>query len=393
MALEALARQSLGYFIAAYGELYKGEAIKPDELEALIWGRMIATSAGMANTGVIIPYENIKRAKVTLPYLPDQINYTGCQAIKKNGGLYTPCCAKTDGAFCKGCTHTKEGVEKELDYGIVEQRETNIATGMFKPVTYGDWLKSHKKTSLSDVYEKLRTSGISIEIPASELTESDKRRKGRPGKAEPTTDEDGPAKKRTRKPKAKAESDDESLSSKSTKSSKSKSKKGFALDMKALTDAESESEDEANSNKAASAELSAESESDEEAKPKTKKEKKVKEVKAESDEEAKPKTKKEKKVKEVKAESDEEAKPKAKKEKKVKEVKAEKEKAPKEKKVKEPKEPEDEFADFEMQDGDEIVEVDDKKVVLREENGTQHLLDKNGKIIGHIDEDGDAVWN
>jgi len=340
----------------------------------MIWGRMMATSAGMAKTGVIIPYENIKRAKVTLPYLPDQINYTGCPAIKKNGGLYTPCCGKLDGAFCKGCSLDKDGNSKKIEYGVVDDRETNIEAGMFKPVTYGDWLKSHKKTSLSEVYEKLRTSGISIEIPPSELQESDKRRKGRPGKVEPT-DEDGPApKKRVRKPKAIAESDDESTSSKSVKSSiSSKSKTdSFELDMEALTGVDAKPKDK--KTKAASAELSAESESDESTKKNVPKEKKEKEPKKKAPKEKKEKAPKEPKAKKEKSKEKKESKPTV--------VKDESE-----------SEAEDEFADFEMQDGDEIVEVNGTKVVLREDKGTDHLLDASGKVIGHIDEDGEAVWN
>ena len=374
MASESFARMALNHFVVVYTEIFKGEAIKPADLEAQMWAHMMARSAGMAKTGLVIPYENIKRAKVTLPYLPDQINYTGCTAIKKNGGLYTPCCGKLDGAFCKTCQFDKEGASKEIENGTIDERAENIESGKFKPISFGDWLKAHKKTNLSEVYDKLRNAGISIEIPAEELTETmaPKKRKGRPGKAEPE-EEDGPVapKKRTRKTKAKAEpeeavpepepeSDGEStISSKSSKSSKSK-----------------ESSKSKASSKKASDELSSESEIDEEAeKPKAKPEKKSKEVKAE-DPWAVPEPKK-------KAKEPKEKKAKESKEKKAKESKADKP----EKKAKK------NAAEFEMQEGDELVEVDSKQVILRVDGETQHLLDKDtGAILGHIDEEGDAVW-
>jgi hypothetical protein len=90
--LATLARQSLAQFVIVYTEIYDGTPIPPEELDALMWARMCAKEANITPVGFKIPFDNIRRAKVTLPYLPDLINYTGCCAIKKNGGLYTPCC-------------------------------------------------------------------------------------------------------------------------------------------------------------------------------------------------------------------------------------------------------------------------------------------------------------
>ena len=126
MSLEIFARQSLAQFAIIYGEIFEGKAINPSEIETLMWGRMCAKEAGIVKTGLRIPYDNLKRAKVTLPYMPDNITYTGCCAIKKNGGLYTPCCGKVaeDTYYCKTCSIDKEGEAKELEFGSIEDRES-----------------------------------------------------------------------------------------------------------------------------------------------------------------------------------------------------------------------------------------------------------------------------
>ena len=87
MALESFARQSLAQFTIIYAEIFDGKAISPDQLETLMWGRMCAKEVGITKSSFKIPFENIKRAKVTLPYMPDNITYNGCSAIKRNGGL------------------------------------------------------------------------------------------------------------------------------------------------------------------------------------------------------------------------------------------------------------------------------------------------------------------
>jgi hypothetical protein len=218
MSLEIFARQSLAQFAIIYGEIFaegKGKAINPSEIETLMWGRMCAKEAGIVKTGFKIPYDNIKRAKVTLPYMPDDINYTGCCAIKKNGGLYTPCCGKVaeDTFYCKSCSVDKDGDSKEIEFGTIDDREQNVEDGRFAPITFAEWMKAHKNMSLPEVYAKLREAGIALEIPASELTcrELPKRRKGRPAKSDDSVvDEDSVPKKSKKSPKASpAASEDE----------------------------------------------------------------------------------------------------------------------------------------------------------------------------------------
>ena len=215
MSLEIFARQSLAQFAIIYGEIFtegKGKAINPSEIETLMWGRMCAKEAGIVKTGFKIPYDNIKRAKVTLPYMPDDINYTGCCAIKKNGGLYTPCCGKVaeDTFYCKACSVDKEGDAKELEFGTTDDRDQNVEDGRFAPITFAEWMKAHKNMSLPEVYSKLREAGIALEIPANELMcrELPKRRKGRPAKSDDSVVDEDTVPKKGKKAKA-SDSDDE----------------------------------------------------------------------------------------------------------------------------------------------------------------------------------------
>ena len=255
MALETFARQSLAQFIIIYGEIFDENAIKPSDLEHLMWGRMCAKEANINKLGFKVPYDNIRRSKVTLPYLPDDINYTGCNAIKKNGGLYTPCCGKiAEGAFyCKTCSFDKEGEVKELEFGDADSRNGNVENERFAPITFGEWMKGHKMT-LSEVYAKLAAAGVSIEIPPEQLMcrELPKRRKGRPAKSEDSVvDED------TVKPKRKAKKGSDSEEEPKTKAKKA-------------SPAASESETEKPKKKATkkAPEPEPESESEEEAPPK-----------------------------------------------------------------------------------------------------------------------------
>jgi hypothetical protein len=213
MSLEIFARQSVAAFMNIYAEVYTGEAIKPEELEAIMWGRLCAKEAGISRMSIRMPYDNIRRSKVTLPYMPEHINYTGCPVIKKNGGLYTPCCTKVEkeALYCKTCMADKEGKPKEMEFGLLDDREQNIEDGNFAPITYAEWMKGHK-TTLPEVYAKLAAQGIQIEIPAEELIcrTLPKNRRGR--KSKPEDEDEAEPVKPKRKPKA-AEADADADSS------------------------------------------------------------------------------------------------------------------------------------------------------------------------------------
>ena len=52
MSLEIFARQSVAAFMHIYAEVYTGDAIKPEELEAIIWGRLCAKEAGISRMSI-----------------------------------------------------------------------------------------------------------------------------------------------------------------------------------------------------------------------------------------------------------------------------------------------------------------------------------------------------
>ena len=438
MSIEIFARQSLAQFAIIYGEIFDGKAIQPSEIETLMWGRMCAKEAGIVKTGFKIPYDNIKRAKVTLPYMPDDINYTGCCAIKKNGGLYTPCCGKVaeDATYCKSCSVDKDGESKEIEFGTTDDRDQNVEDGRFAPITFAEWMKAHKNMSLPEVYSKLRDAGIALEIPSSELVcrELPKRRKGRPAKSDDSVvDEDTvPKKAKGKKAKAvKAESDSESESEVEAPAPKKKvtppasedeapkAKKSPKTSPKA-SPAPSEDEAPKKVKKAKTPEASEEEAPKKAEKPKAKKvkepepapKKKVKSPEASEDEAPKKSEKpKAKKVKSPEASEDEAPKkaekPKAKKvkepepapKKKVKSPATSDDEAPKKakpekKKAEKAKVPEPETLEAEEEEFEEFedqeIEIDDKDYILR--NG-KFVIDKDdGRIVATVNDDGEPEW-
>jgi len=455
MSLEIFARQSLAQFAIIYGEIFDGKAIQPSEIETLMWGRMCAKEAGIVKTGLKIPYDNIKRAKVTLPYMPDDINYTGCCAIKKNGGLYTPCCGKVaeDTYYCKSCSVDKEGESKEIEFGAIDDRDQNVEDGRFAPITFAEWMKGHK-TTLPEVYAKLRDAGIALEIPANELTcrELPKRRKGRPaksddsvvdedsvpkakGKKAKTSDDEAPKTKAKKVKEPESESEDEAPKPKAKKVKSPEASEDEAPKVKKVKSPKASpaaSEDDAP--KAKKVKSPAASEDDapkakkvkspaasEDDAPKAKKvkspaaseddaPKKVKKAKAQpepapkakkvkSAEDKAPKPKKVEpepasKAKKVKSTEDKAPKPKAKKSPAASEDDAPKSKA-KKAKVPEPEpEPEPETLEVEEAEEEEFedqeIEIGDKDYILR--NG-KFVIDKDdGRIVATVNEDGEPEW-
>ena len=421
MSLEIFARQSLAQFTIIYGEIFDGRAILPSELETLMWGRMCAKEAGIVKTGFKIPYDNIKRAKVTLPYMPHDINYTGCPVIKKNGGLYTPCCGKVaeDEFYCKTCSVDKEGNVKDLEFGTTETREANIEDEQFAPITFAEWMKGHKMT-LPEVYSKLRDAGIAIEIPATELVcrELPKRRKGRPAKSDDSVvDEDSVEPKAAPKAKkVKAESEDEAPKKPKAKKVKAESdSEEEAPKVKAPKKAKSPvaspapSEDEAPKKKAKSPAPSENEAPKKKAKSpvaseddKAKKPKKAPKVESDS-EEFDVKVAPTKKPKAEKAEKPKAEKPKAKAE-KPKAEKAEKPKpkassgsesdTPKKKKadpVPEPKTEVEVEEDEEEEIEEQEIEIDGKDYMLR--NGKFICDMDDGRILGTVNDEGEPEWS
>jgi len=390
-AIDSFAEFAMVGFIDVYSSILEEHPeqtgpFKATELRTLMWARMMASRSGMAKQSFKIPFENLKKTKLQFPYMPEGIKYSGCCAIKKNGDLYTPCCGKTkDSDFCQSCSVDKEGNQKELPYGTVEDREENIATGKFTPITYGTWLKKSKKT-LSEVYDLLGENGISLEIPAEQLEtrEVPKNRKGRPAKKSKEDDDGYTSASSSVSATSKASSKSSKASSKSSKSSKSDKPKPKAKKAK-----EPEPEPEAPKKKEKKAKK-AKAESEDEA-PKEKKAKaekpKAKKAKAESEDEA-PKEKK------AKAEKPKAEKPKAEKPKKAKakvesdsEDEAPKPK-PKAKKAKEPEPEEEDSAELQAEEAEEEQVVHTIKGKEYTETAGR-LFDEDGTMAGHINSDGE----
>jgi hypothetical protein len=435
MSLEIFARQSLAQFTIIYGEIFaegKGKAINPSEIETLMWGRMCAKEAGIVKTGFKIPYDNIKRAKVTLPYMPDDINYTGCPVIKKNGGLYTPCCGKVaeDEFYCKTCSVDKEGNVKDLEFGTTETRDANVEDGRFAPISFAEWMKAHKNMSLPDVYSKLREAGIALEIPASELVcrELPKRRKGRPAKsddsvvdedsvpkakkAKSASEDEAPKKaKKAKAPEPESESEEEAPKAKKSPKASPKASPAPSEDeapkktKKAKApEPESESEEEApKAKKSPKASPKASPAPSEDEAPKAKKAK-AKKASAASEDEAP------KKAKKVKSAASEDEVPKAKKAKepepkakKVKSPEASEDEAPKAKKApKAVKAPEPEPEPEVMEEETEEEETEEQEIEIEGEDGKMHdYILRNGKficdmddgrILGTVNDEGEPEW-
>jgi hypothetical protein len=310
-SIAIFARQSLAQFCVIYEEITAdGNFVPAYELESLMWSRICAKEAGIEKQPFKTPIDNIKKTKLQLPYLPDDIKYTGCPAIKKNGGLYTPCCGKVKAGeeVCMACG------KAELKFGNIEARSENIENDLFSPISYGEWMKAHKM-DLSEVYATLSEGGISIEIPAKELQVRElpkKTRRGRPGKSDDSVIEDEDSVPKKGKKSKKSEDSD---------SEEPKEKKPKKKSISAESDSEVEAPKKVKAKKTKSADSEAESESETKTKPKEKKEKakKTKSEDSEAESESETKTKPKKSKKESKSEDSEaESKAKAKKEKKEK---------------------------------------------------------------------------
>jgi len=425
-----------------YAEITDGLFIPAQELESLMWSKICAKEAGIEKLPFKTPIDNIKKTKLQLPYLPDDIKYTGCPAIKKNGGLYTPCCGKVkaDETVCVACG------KADIKFGTTETRSENIENELFAPISYGEWMKAHKM-DLSEVYSTLSEGGISIEIPQIELQVRDlpkKTRRGRPGKSDDSVIEDEDSPKKGKKPKKTEESDSEEPKSKKSKSKIStesdsevetpkakkekKAKKAKSEDSEAESESETKPKKEKKAKKAKSedSEAEAESKAEIEAPKKEKKDKKEKKAKSEdSDAESESKSrksesdsegfkKKAKKVKsaepkvepkveavvEVKEKKDKKEK-KEKKEKKSENSESEK-KDKKDKKKSREAEAKSESSMFEEGEIDEIelnfevAEDEDEEIIVDDRTLTRRgkmLLDENGTIVGKIDDEGEIVIN
>jgi hypothetical protein len=140
----------------------------PEDLEGKLWRRYQfneKTRLGQnPNFGTVcMPSSNVLAlVKTPLPYMPSLVRYEGCEAIKENFGLFTPCGAKVkDSSVCARCM--KGGVK----FGTIADRGevgSFITKEGKKEITYGQYLKK-KKIDYDDVKREMRSLGISLNVP------------------------------------------------------------------------------------------------------------------------------------------------------------------------------------------------------------------------------------
>ena len=134
-----------------------------------------------------------------LPYLPHCVDYSkGCQAIRVNGGLMTPCLTRP----CKGSLYCKSCENEGLKYGTIKDRK-NVPIGDYKvevtgkdktitkkEISYGTWLS--KRGIERDFVEKLIADhGLELTIPESYYDVVKAKSKKRPVKKSPSVSSDG----------------------------------------------------------------------------------------------------------------------------------------------------------------------------------------------------------
>lgn len=131
-----------------------------------------------------------KKTKVPLPFSCYPAEWTGCQGLSNNHGLFTPCeGAKAEGAtYCAKCqTQAEKNANGLPDCGTVEQRQTLGAAFKDpkgrKPAAYTRALEA-VKVSIEQAMEYAQSKGI--EIPAEDLIVVEKKTRGRPQAAAPS---------------------------------------------------------------------------------------------------------------------------------------------------------------------------------------------------------------
>ena len=183
--------ETLNLFIQKYETISQGKYIKPNTLKKLMAQYLIqearspekasspekAPSPEKARSPVKVDITpqykfiyndkidycslriRMNKAKITLPFLPQYINYTGCQNILFNGSLFTPCGKKTNDIFCNNCN--------EVKYGTLHDR----LNGSFRhqPISYNKFI-TKKTISLDRLSKFLETNHISfIPLPKMRL--------------------------------------------------------------------------------------------------------------------------------------------------------------------------------------------------------------------------------
>lgn len=156
--------------------------------------------------------DQLKLIDFDLPFMPNVMRYVGCKAIKYAGGLMTPCGGKIkDSDFCTACSKKATAKGGVHEFGTLDEREDaydngdKYSAGGKTEISFGDFLVAKKKTR-EEAKAAIRAAGFSFNIPDECFvrTNAEKKRSGRPKKADAEASDDGDA---PEAPKAKAKAE------------------------------------------------------------------------------------------------------------------------------------------------------------------------------------------
>ena len=146
--------------------------------------------------------ENKKKHQLSLPYLPNSIDYSGgCACLSVNGGLYSPCMTRTKrmGVEASYCTSCSKGTPTKMElYGTVTDRKSNGAS-LKSSISFGTYC-AKRGVNREWVEEWVSKNLDGLIIPEKEWEVDEKKSKfarRRPSKAS-STEGDATQKKRGR---------------------------------------------------------------------------------------------------------------------------------------------------------------------------------------------------
>mgnify|MGYP001487623093 CR=1 FL=1 len=107
-----------------------------------------------------------KQIPMTIPFMPNKIEYTGCKNILLCGRLFIPCSNELE----EGQTYCKKCKGKEEKYGTYSRRlylynhkKQFVSPSNIKEIDYVSWLKKNKRTYL-EVQEELKRLNIPLTV-------------------------------------------------------------------------------------------------------------------------------------------------------------------------------------------------------------------------------------
>jgi hypothetical protein len=178
------AKQGVDYFLKLYDEIIKEEKRIPSvkELKELMYNKIDPSEPvkePVKKSCALLRDTRIKQTtliemNVIAPFLPDEILYTGCKAIKlypsaqgKREGLFLPCCnpAIIAQGVCSLCL--KAGlVEKygDLDERLRQRGKEFISKNNKHEVPYEKWISESKKYDIETFKHKMKKGGLKLSI-------------------------------------------------------------------------------------------------------------------------------------------------------------------------------------------------------------------------------------